>query len=720
MAASTGVESVAVLPDAPSPVVARAADLTQPRISFVRQNGKQQNLVSIAPEAQAHIVVENYVAIPEKRVVALNQHGGNIGAGFWWSSDTAQALTASDPRVVRDGGLVGTSILVGADEAGVVVLDAPVLDSVRALRDRATLGVDDRTALREKMGAAIPPAAVRARIVEASAQRIVFERAAVESNAATRHMHRAILEAVPGTTLSVQADGRIAVASSGRPKVRIAYLTDYPQLTPYAPLDLLAGPARRIVEADLARAERGDLPPSERAELQRVVRCLEDLASLVFHEKALAGGWRFLTYFGRDTLQVVQMLAPLLAPEVIEGVVQAAIDRLSPDGQVAHEESIADQAAHERLQHGARSLDGIEAPIFDYKMIDDDFMIVSLLADMSPAFIARNREPIARALAHVASRATPYARSGDPRDLVKLHDGEVVGDWRDSAPGLAHGRYPSSVNLTLVPTTLSKADKLGRALGLDTDFAALAEAWRDAAKHFEVRFTQNELRDRLRWFLRDACTLERRAYFGAVEIEPGVSVDDFVYGAPLKRDGLRFPAIALDDDARPIPVMTSDGVMGFLGSSAQPAMVATMAEILTLPYPLGLSTDAGILITNAAFVKDAALYDVMGPGRYHGEAYWPWQEALAISGLTEQAKKLDPALADTARAAAAHVEQHAQSAGTYQSKELYAYAIEGGRLVAAAITGAPDEPHDSWPGNDPQLWGAALPLVAWARRKQLI
>jgi hypothetical protein len=70
---------------------------------YVRPNGEQDNIISITPETQGHIVIENYADIPNKRMIAICQHGGNVGAGMWWSGVAGKGmgvrLRAQNPKV---------------------------------------------------------------------------------------------------------------------------------------------------------------------------------------------------------------------------------------------------------------------------------------------------------------------------------------------------------------------------------------------------------------------------------------------------------------------------------------------------------------------------------------------------------------------------------------------------------------------------------------------
>ena len=102
------------------------------------------------------------------------------------------------------------------------------------------------------------------------------------------------------------------------------------------------------------------------------------LTFLSYQEKFLAGSWRFNTYFGRDTLMSVRLLMPVLTPAAVEAGLGAVLTRLSPQGEVAHEEDIGEFAILDHLRAGQSRSD---APVFDYKMIDGSFMLAPVAAE---------------------------------------------------------------------------------------------------------------------------------------------------------------------------------------------------------------------------------------------------------------------------------------------------------------------------------------------------
>ena len=114
-----------------------------------------------------------------------------------------------------------------------------------------------------------------------------------------------------------------------------------------------------------------------------------------------------------------------------------------------------------------------DAPIYDYNMIDDDFMLAPVAAaylfehqggrgrakELSSARRTANGERVGAALARnfswVAQSARAFAQAPEPANLISLKPGLNFGEWRDSQDGLAGGRYPYDVNAVFVPAAMA-------------------------------------------------------------------------------------------------------------------------------------------------------------------------------------------------------------------------------------------------------------------------
>lgn len=224
------------------------------------------------------------------------------------------------------------------------------------------------------------------------------------------------------------------------------------------------------------------------------------LAFLSYADKLLAGAWRFLTYFGRDSMISLLLLQPILSDGAIEAVISAVLERINrTDGSVCHEETIGDYATYLNLQLNISST----APQYDYKMIDTDFFLPVVMHEYFVRTAAgRNRknaffsteatvDPANKGLDYAALALTSAEKimnisasfaseGGQLRDnLIHLKEGQGVGQWRDSAYGIGGGRIPYDVNTALVPAALRAI----AALSAEGFFPSHAD-WRDTASQY--------------------------------------------------------------------------------------------------------------------------------------------------------------------------------------------------------------------------------------------
>jgi hypothetical protein len=540
-----------------------------------------------------------------------------------------------------------------------------VLGSLRAVRERAA-------------GHPLPPGfEVR---VEGGPE-VAFTRTMLDG-------HRVRLTLAPrgGETLAVDRRGR--VTASAAPGARaleltLTALTDAPPLTPIPKEQILAGD--------------GDFDPQSR----------DALAFLAHEEKLLAGSWRFLTYFGRDTLLTLQMLMPVLGPAPVEAGLGSVLDRLGPGGEVAHEEALGEWAMVERRARGAG-----EREWLDYAMVDDDFLLApalcrylldtkggplraaSFLARRTPSGVAY-REAARRNLARVLELAAPFAADPSRAHLIALKPTALTGEWRDSDDGLGGGRVPYDVNAALVPAALEATARLYESplLAPDPEAAARARAelaaWRDAASFFRVEIPAAEARRRV-------------AAFAA---ERGYPRPDL---ASLEEPVI-LDALALDAAGAPLPVLHSDVAFRWMYDAPPAEELTRQAQRLAAPFPAGLLTPVGVVVANPAFADDPALAARFTPHDYHGTVVWSWQHALIAAGIRHQQERAD--LGPEARAALLDAERavwravRATQADGLLTAELWSFTPQGGRLVLApfgASSGDVDE------ANAVQLWSTAL------------
>ncbi|KAI0833704.1 hypothetical protein BC628DRAFT_1426807 [Trametes gibbosa] len=432
--------------------------------------------------------------------------------------------------------------------------------------------------------------------------------------------------------------------------------------------------------------------------LQRLLEGLADgdkeaaqqVSFLTYKDKFTAGGWRFLTYFGRDSLIALRLLMPILTSEAIESALGAVIERTNLTGALCHEETIGDYASFVNMQNGRGDLGN--QPFYDYKMIDTDLLLLPALshyflelpqgAGRAAQFLAQNAtlqngtyaELLNRTIAYNLGRATPFALHPTASNLLALRPGQPVGNWRDSNEGLGFGVYPFDVNSALVPASLRATQALlavGAVTGIEPGaVGAVARVWEEQAPAlFEVRVGRAEAEARLRGFVQAANLSE-----SLLRKDAGTGVD------------VRFYALSLKEDGRPVEVLNSD--LGFnlaYGANVSREFMERTVDALQ-PYPRGLLTDVGMVVANPAYGSNTTLIDVLDRAAYHGTVVWSFQQGLMAAGLARQ-------LALCAASAPGSQNPHATSpAPEWCADVQFVQSVRDAQTrLWAAIRGAPAE-----------------------------
>jgi hypothetical protein len=580
---------------------AGAAPATPP-LTFRIDEGQNINSFLRDGPVAAHLLLRSG---HEPRVLVAFP-AGNSGVGLWFEQTDApiEWQIVTPPKAVstvdeKRRPLHGIEFEVTAGAAGLRPR-AAVLSSVRVLRDYELL----KKAPGEIM--------VAPRMADG---RLTWARDRLDGAAG----YRLLLSGVAGTRVSAR---NIAAAPGGPLRLRIQALTGE---TPLRPLNALLAPRAGTDE-----------------------RARNVLAFLSYEDKFLAGSWRFDTYFGRDTLVSAMLLAPVLDPEAIESAIASVLDRLAPDGEVAHEEDIGEFAVLRNAREGRGK---IATPVYDYGMVDDDFLLAPLAArwllddersrGRASGFLARkgagNLEhgaALARNLAWVVERTAAFVDAPRAANLVGLKPGRNTGQWRDSEQGLGMGRYAYDVNAALVPAALEAAARLAEADLLD-DYLdagqrrALSRA-RQAARIWTTRapslFAVTIPADRARGDI--------TAYASEIGIDAGRGVRALGSGA------LTFHALSLDLEGRPIPILHSDEGFRLLLTEPSSEEVHDCIAAIMRPFPAGLITDAGLVVANPALAPEDVrrMFDRFA---YHGTVVWSWQQALLAAGLERQLRRID-------------------------------------------------------------------------------
>lgn len=664
LARSLSASLVAMLAAGP----AATAPSTPPRLELTVHEGRNLNVLLRQGPVAAHLVLRDGPAA--RLLVAFP--AGNSGAAAWFAPSAAPVhwSLAGPVRPVTLADRYGRPLNGITAEVSVssprLALTRTELGSVRVLRD---------------VQAGVAPPTELATPLRQDGARLTWARDRIDGAAG----YLLSIE-VLGGRIDRTSSGAVLVAAVGRPlRLRVTAATGEPALTP---LD---------VPAILTSAAGDD------------ARARLSLGFLSYREKLLAGSWRFDTYFGRDTLMSVRLLLPVLRPEEAEAGLGAVLARLSPQGEVAHEEDIGEFAILDNMKAGrGRSA----APVYDYKMIDGDYLLAPVIAAYAERFGqarlatflaargaggSRNGDLLVRNLRHVLASAHPFAVDPRPETLLHLKPGVPVGQWRDSNTGLGGGRIPYDVNAVLVPAALSAAASLARsgALAPYADAADLADAdrlalvWRSKAPAlFAVTIG------------RDTARTAVEAYARASGVDPAPAL------ASLPGGALDFPALSLDAAGRPIAVLHTDISFDLLFGMPAPETLERLVANVMRPFPAGLMTEVGPVVADAAFA-DPRLQPSFAKSAYHGAVIWAWQEAALIAGIDRQLDRSDlpPGVRRSMTDARARLWAAVQRVGDIRTSELWSWRFADGRYQVQPFGAAAGDADES---NAAQLWSTVF------------
>lgn len=648
-----------------------------PAFHFEVKEGNNLNCFLRDGRTAAHLVLRSGQAL--RILVAFP--AGNSGIGLWFQPQETGADWAIDslPTALTARDSAGRPLHGISFETSIAVQTlAPkqaVLSSVRILRDYESSQVLPKELIAR-------PAL--------SGNQIVWSRNRLDGAAG----FRLTLEVIDGKLLP---DGQISAGAQGRIKLRVTALSGEIPLSPLSGTALLNGKQTQDEAA------------------------VNTLTFLSYQEKFLAGSWRFNTYFGRDTLMSVRLLMPVLAPEAVEAGLRAVLARLASDGEVAHEESIGEFAVlTHKKQQGTLSA----TPILDYTMIDGNYLLAPVVADYlldDPE--GRNRAArylhadvgsygaakssagaaLVRNLRFVATKAAEFARDPAYENLISLKPGRPNGQWRDSSDGLGGGRYPYDVNAVLVPAALAAAHRLLQSGLLDpflatgdreilSHAAADATVWRQRAPDLFNMTIDNG---------------NAHAAIDSYAKQLGVPAASAL--AALRANAVSFHAISLDASGKPIPIVHSDEGFELLLAMPAPATLDRDVDSVIRPFPLGLMTEAGMLVANPVFA-DTALKARFTNHAYHGTVVWSWQQALFASGLQRQLRRTD--LPEPVRqhllAAQQTLWRAIRATRSVQSSELWSWRFEGGHYQIAPFGASGTDVDES---NAAQLWSSVYLAV---------
>jgi hypothetical protein len=418
---------------------------------------------------------------------------------------------------------------------------------------------------------------------------------------------------------------------------------DYPQLTQLSSQEVLNDHSMEIISQQPAQAQ--------------------SLSFLSYSDKLLAGAWRFLTYFGRDSMISLLLMQPILSQgegSATEAVISAVLERINvTDGSVCHEETIGDYATFLNFQKNITSTD----PGCTYFMVDTDYFFAPVMESyflgsqtgrerMFPFLAQYAKTDFGDGTMTYAELATlnaervmktsaPFAMEGGQimENLIHLKEGEIVGEWRDSTYGIGGGRIPYDVATSLVPAALNSIAKLSAA-GLFPEHpewnqtaARYAKVWEDSTlQFFEVTVPQAEAKQ----LVEDYTTA---AGFGFESHSNAITGDIHYHGLALNgNNGQELVKVMNTDDCFRHFLVNSTNqtqLTAFLNQSAN--------NILA-PYPVGLSNPVGLLVANPAYGGHPVYAANFSNNAYHGTVVWSWQMAMMAAGLQRQLGRCDSSI----------------------------------------------------------------------------
>ncbi|GAB7349224.1 hypothetical protein MBLNU459_g8388t1 [Dothideomycetes sp. NU459] len=477
----------------------------------------------------------------------------------------------------------------------------------------------------------------------------------------------------------------------------------------------------------------------------------KSLSFLSYTDKLLAGAWRFLTYFGRDSMISLLLLQPVLSEDkggAIEAVISAVLERLnSTDGSVCHEETLGDYATYLNQQRNISSTE----PVYDYKMIDSDYYLPLVMknyfidsmtgqnrlseffdtvASINPANAGLSYAQLAlinaeKIMSTSAAFAAPGGQIAD--HLIHLKENQIVGEWRDSTYGIGGGRIPYDVNTALVPAALRSIAALS-AGGLfpshpewATLAASYAQVWEDSTlSFFSISFSPNEAKSLVQSYVNNS----------------GYAIPSLTSSIT---DPITFHGLALDgnDNQTLVRVMNTDDCfrLYLLNSTSDQTQLSaflnqTAAHILS-PFPIGLSTPVGLLVSNPAYGGDDVYAQNWTNAAYHGTVVWSWPLAMMAKGLERQLGRcnttnnsstpLTTQIPDfctqtdvytNVRAAYNHLWDLIEANADHLSNEVWSWIYEDGDFVFEPLGALPPPPGTSPTESDiRQLWSLTFLAV---------
>jgi hypothetical protein len=398
--------------------------------------------------------------------------------------------------------------------------------------------------------------------------------------------------------------------------------------------------------------QTGLLSPQSQSLFSTNITTTSALSFLSYTTKLLAGGWNYLTYFGRDSAISALLLEPILAQgegSPMETVISAQLTRLNrTSGQVCHEETIGDYATWTNQQNNVTST----APGCTYIMLDADFYLQVVMqqyfvntttgSERREAFLAQmslndfgNGNLTFADLAllnaeRVMNLTAAFAATGNQtvENLLHILPGQVVGSWRDSTYGIGGGKIPYDSNTALAPAALRAIGALAKS-GMypsHPEWGTLADQYAQVWEDETLAFFNNTI---------DTKTAQALVtdYANKTGLSTNVNVTDDVNFFSLSLDGY--------NNLSTVQVMHTDDCfrLYLLNTTNQTQLSSFLSQIsdhILAPFPVGLATDVGLFVANPAYGNNPVYAANWTNSAYHGTVVWSWPMAMMAAGLQRQ------------------------------------------------------------------------------------
>ena len=684
-------------------------------LAFQVPVGNEQNYFIQSEQGAFHVLTNS---VPQPRLTIASP-AGNAGVYLTFAGKAA-------PQIVQPLQITGKEQLkVDVKVPEPYTLTATVLGSIRLVRDYMAL---------ENIPAAANLAALESQMLANSMLRQTTDNWlhpewVISADGHQAKLHIVALNAQDWYDLTLKSKGKGKFTTiSGASKLNLAaqlklpegdleidYSSSYAPLTPFS-LEQLLNPKALAAYNQLSGTQK-----------EQATRLLDGLRFLAYKEKFLAGSWRFLTYFGRDSLLSLRMLTPIVRADVIEAGLHGMATHLSSTGEISHEEDLADQAYIDQIMVASKqnnlNLDPLKMVqvVNNYNMVDENYLALPLLNDY---YVIGGRDvfttkselylPILENVNYVLAEAMQNT-------LIALHDNMDAGDWRDSNSGLAFGRYSFAVNSGHIPAALFAIKTLLK------DKAWNISELKQTAKEHHLSALANVLDNPK---LLNETTQRWSQVWQHFHIENTLAVESSLINAhrqyldfpPRADTKLAYPqgylALSLDAEKKPLPLLHSDTLFMLMDQPLTRTELSLVVQPFMVNFPDGLSSDAGVLVANSALAESKD-YPVFANTQYHGEVIWAWPQLMlniaiqkqlgswatpASTKLTSTERKQLTTLLSQNKAILAKL-------GTWSTSELWSWKVsQDGKLIPTAF-GQSSGDNTS---NADQLWSvSAVGLLLW-------